>query len=120
MAVVQFFLNYHSEKEIMRRAQNGLVIVLIQQGEIRATGFLDDDELGGVYVHPGFQRKGLGTAIVKHLLLEAEKRSVKFIHLDSTPLAKPMYEKLKFDLVGPAVQMIGEDPLHYFKMEKYI
>lgn len=118
--VVQFFLNYHSEKEILRRASSGIVIVLIYKNNIRATGFLDGEELGGVYVHPDFQRKGFGRAVVEYLLKIAGEKSQKYIHLDSTPIAKPLYEKMKFTLVSPAVQMIEDTPLHYFKMEKYL
>lgn len=118
--VVQFFLDYHSESEILRRANSGVVIVLLNNEIIRGTGFLDGEELGGVYVHPDFQQRGFGKAIVKQLLLIARDLEQKYIHLDSTPIAKPMYEKLEFKLVSHAVQMVGDVPLHYFIMEKYI
>jgi GNAT superfamily N-acetyltransferase len=113
-------LDYHSEKEILRRAKSGKMIVLIDAKSIRATGFLDGEELGGVYVHPDFQRRGFGKAIVERLLKEARNKLLKYIYLDSTPIAKSMYEKLEFSLVSPAVQMVGDVPLHYFKMEKYL
>ena len=118
--VVQFFIDYHSDKEILRRAGSGIVIVLILDSSIRATGFLDGEELGGVYVHPDFQGRGFGKAIVEYLVAEAREQSQKYIHLDSTPLAKPMYEKLGFKLVAPAVEMIGNVELHYYKMERYL
>jgi ribosomal protein S18 acetylase RimI-like enzyme len=118
--VVAFFINYHSEIEILRRASSGKVIVLVFDNHIRATGFLDGEELGGVYVHPDFQRKGFGKIIVEYLLKEAQEKAQKYIHLDSTPIAKHLYEKLEFSLVSPAVQMVGDVPLQYFKMEKYL
>jgi ribosomal protein S18 acetylase RimI-like enzyme len=118
--VVQFFLDYHSETEILRRANSGIIIVLLCESKIRATGFLDGEELGGVYVHPYFQRRGFGRAVVENLLKHARERSQKYIHLDSTPIAKPLYEQFDFELVSPAVQMIGDVPLHYFKMQKYL
>ncbi len=118
--VVQFFIDYHCDKEILRRAGSGIVIELIFENSIRATGFLDGEELGGVYVHPDFQGRGFGTAIVEYLIAEARLRSQKYIHLDSTPIAKPMYEKLGFSLVSPAVEMVGDVALNYFKMERYL
>lgn len=118
--VVQFFLNYHSEQEILRRASSGMVLVLSLCDTIRATGFLDGQEIGGVYVHPAYQRRGYGQAVVRQLLSEAVRQSKKYLHLDSTPMARPMYEKLEFRLIGPAVELIGDKSLHYFKMEKYL
>lgn len=118
--VVHFFLDYHSKKQIRHRANSGIVLVLIYEDRIRATGFLDGEELGGVYVHPDYQRMGFGTAVVEHLLTAARKKMQKYIRLDATSIAKPMYEKMDFKLVSPAVQMVGKIPLHYFKMEKYL
>jgi GNAT superfamily N-acetyltransferase len=119
-AVVNFFLHHHSESEILRRARSGTVLVLLYENFIRGTGFLDGDELGGVYVHPDFQHKGFGTALIKRLLEIAHAKSQKYLHLDATPIAKPLYYKLGFRLVSPATEMIGDVPLNYFKMEKYL
>jgi putative acetyltransferase len=118
--VVDFFIEYHSPGEIKRRADQGILLVLEEVNEIRATGFLMDDEMGGLYVHPDYQKQGIGTAIVKTLLKEAAKNNCEYIRLDSTPLAKRLYLKMGFKMVAPAVQMVGDVPLHYYKMEKYL
>ena len=118
--VVEFFMNYHSKSEILNRAKTGKILVIKNNKLIIATGFLDAHELGGVYVHPEFQGKGFGSLIVENLLKVAVENKIAKIHLDSTPLAKHMYEKLGFKLIRPAVQMIGNVPLPYFIMEKNI
>lgn len=118
--VINFFLRYHSVKEIKRRADSGLVLVLEENNELRATGFFMEEEMGGVYVHPDFQKKGYGSAIVKKLLEYAIEKKSRYIHLDATPLAKPLYLKMGFDNVGPATQWVDDVPLHYFRMEKYL
>ena len=120
LEIVRFFLDYHSEKEILRRASSGTILVLIFDGVIRATGFLDGEELGGVYVHTEYQRRGFGTEIVNNLLRIASNGKQQYVRLDATPIAKSMYEKLGFKMVSPAVQMVGEVPLRYFKMEKFL
>ena len=116
--VVQFFLHHHSIEEIHRRATTGVVIGLFINQVIRATGFLSEGELGGVYVHPEFQRKGLGTAVVNHLLGIASKEKLNRIWLDATPIAKPMYDRLGFKLVKPMIMYVQEAQLQYYKMEK--
>ena len=116
--VVDFFIQYHSLDEIERRAGSGIVLVLVIEDNIKSTGFLCDEEMGGVYVYPVYQRKGLGTAIVTKLLDSAYKQKLEKVWLDATPLARPLYEKFKFDLTSPMVHMVGEVPLHYFRMEK--
>jgi len=118
--VVQFFLDYHSPEEIQRRTQNGLVVALKDVGELRGTGFLMDEEMGGVYIHPDHQRKGYGRQIVEFLLSRAQENKLERIWLDATPLAKPLYDKLGFSLISPMVQMVGDVRLNYFKMEKIV
>lgn len=116
--VVNFFLNYHTGAEIEKRMQNGLVIVFEYDRQIRGTGFLQDEEMGGVYVHPDFQRRGIGEKIVRYLTDRALEQGIERIWLDATPLAKPLYDKLGFSLISPMTQWVGKVPLHYFKMEK--
>jgi GNAT superfamily N-acetyltransferase len=119
-AVVEFFLNYHSKPEILGRAETGKFMVIKHNKRIIATGFLFLDELGGVYVHPEFQGRGYGSLIVGHLLKLATENKISKVHLDATPIARHMYEKLGFLMVRPATQMIGNVPLNYFIMEKSI
>lgn len=115
--VVKFFLEYHSEDEIKRRLDNGVVILLEEEGKLKGTGFLHGEEMGGIYVHPGYQRKGLGEMMVRYLMQLAREKQLPRIWLDATPLAQPLYDKLGFDLVSPMMDMVGDVPLHYFKME---
>lgn len=118
--VVEFFLSYHSLEDIDLRRRKGKVILLREDQEIRGTGFLIDNEMGGVYIHPDYQRRGYGKAIVLYLLEHAMSLKLDRIWLDATPLAKPLYDKLNFTLISPMVQMVEKVPLEYFKMEKIL
>ena len=118
--IVDFFLNYHSKSEILFRAKTGTFLVIKDNELIVATGFLVADELGGVYVHPDLQNRGYGRMVVEHLLKVAVEKNIKTVHLDSTPIARALYEKLGFQIIRPAVQMIGNVPLNYFIMAKNI
>jgi GNAT superfamily N-acetyltransferase len=116
--VVDFFLGYHSRSQILKKSRTGKLLVIKKNKEIIATGLLTGDELGGVYVNPDLQGNGYGSMMVKQLLKLAKDNKIEKVHLDSTPIAKRMYEKLGFQLMRPAVQMVGKIPLNYFIMEK--
>ncbi len=118
--IIRFYLDYHSLEEIYRRASTGVVLALAMDNFIRATGFLSQSEMGGVYVHPEYQRKGLGTIIIKNLFDIALEQKLPRIWLDATPFARPLYEKLGFMTVNPSVMFIEGKPLNYFKMEKLL
>jgi putative acetyltransferase len=90
------------------------------QSKILGTGFLVKEEMGGVYVHPQYQRNGIGTAIIMHLHEIALKSEINRIWLDATPFAKPLYLKLGFTVTSPMTEMIEDQPLHYFKMGKIL
>ena len=118
--VVEFFIRYHSSEQIRSRASSGILIALEEDNAILGTGFLDGEEMGGVYIHPEYQRKGYGTMIVNFLLDKAVKKGIDKIWLDATPFAKPLYLKSGFTVSSPMVQMVGDVALHYFKMEKIL
>jgi putative acetyltransferase len=117
-AVVDFFLRYHSSEQISRRAQTGTLMVANLGNMVVGTGFLTDHEMGGVYVHPQHQHKHIGNQIVIRLTEIARDEHIGSVWLDATPLARPLYEKLDFQLLYQAVQMVGNVPLHYFRMSK--
>ena len=119
-SVVDFFLKHHSRHALEKRMQKGTVLVLHEEDHLYGTGFLVENELGGVYVHPDKQGKGFGTEIVLRLLETARKKNLANIWLDATPLAKPLYDKLGFTLVSPMLQLVNNEPLHYFRMEIFL
>lgn len=115
--IIDFFLNYHSKEEILTRSEKAVIMLLRIDNKMIATGFLHENEIGGVYVLPEYQGLGYGRKIVESLLEIAKENELEDIHLDSTPIARAMYEKLGFHITENAVQMVGHVPLPYFKMK---
>lgn len=52
--------------------------------------------IGMILVDEGQRGKGLGTGMMKMLLVAAKQRHVKTVGLDATDMGKPVYEKLGF------------------------
>ena len=49
-----------------------------------------------IYVRQQFRNKGIGHAIVRRLIRECRERSCDKIFLESTPMAKSLYESIGF------------------------
>lgn len=64
---VGFFLELHSEENILRDVSDGKVYVVTLEQDVIATGTLDGDHIRRVFVLPPFQGQGIGTLIMDFL-----------------------------------------------------
>ena len=120
-SVVKYFLFYHDSMAILANIENGYTVGLIYRGKLIATGNLHDGSIGGVYVLPEFQKKGLAKIIVNHLLEKARENGLNKVNLDSTLLAKKLYDSLGFTTIDKvSMDMEGGEKLDYYPMEKKI
>ena len=68
-----------------------------------------DYEIGNICIIPEYQRKGIGTKILKDVIEKNKERTIKIQYFKQNPVGK-LYEKLGF-------VFIGETKYHY-QMEK--
>jgi GNAT superfamily N-acetyltransferase len=52
--------------------------------------------IGMVLVHPEQRRHGIGKALLSHCIADLQRRGIRCIKLDATPLGQPLYEKIGF------------------------
>jgi GNAT superfamily N-acetyltransferase len=66
---------------------------------IAATGMinLSTGKIDALFVHPGFMRRGFGTAMIAHLEALAFAAGLTQVMLDSTLNAAPFYRKIGFE-----------------------
>lgn len=116
--VVDFFLDYHSEQNIVKKSSKGEVYTFYLTGELIGTGYLVEDEIGGLYILPNFQNKGYGSEAMNFLLNCARQKGLKNIWIDATPASNPLYLHLGFKLIEEKVMYVeGDVPLPYSYME---
>jgi len=60
------------------------------------TVFEDVGWIAMVLVEKAVRGRGIGTRLVRHALAHLERRSVRTVRLDATPLGRPVYEGLGF------------------------
>jgi len=65
----------------------------------QVAGFIELELNGHIdcaYVSPIFQRKGVATALLKHIICIAEKLNMKELHVEASVIAKPLFENFGF------------------------
>ncbi len=105
---IEFFKQYHSDANILDRAQRGYTIVAESGGQVMATGSLLADHISAVFVLPSAQRQGLGRRIMEHLEQTARAAGFETITLDVSLPSRPFYERLGYGLSHAAHHDVGE------------
>ena len=65
--VVEFFLEYHNEKNITSDVEKGNIYLLFEHDRYIATGSMVGSSVGRLYVLPEYQGSGYGSAIMDAL-----------------------------------------------------
>jgi putative acetyltransferase len=80
-------------------------------------GFVEleiDGHIDCLYVHPDFQSKGVGKALVNKVLKVANERGVKRLYVEASKVAKPLFEQFGFELLQTnRVSLNGQILINY-------
>lgn len=116
---VEYFLHYHSESEILRRAERGTTIVAEDGGRIIGTGTLKWQYIIAVFVRRETQGQGLGRRIMDALEERARAEGLEEVWLDVSLPSRAFYERLGYGGFEPAYLEVGEGQrLDYWKANK--
>jgi N-acetylglutamate synthase-like GNAT family acetyltransferase len=76
--------------------------VAIEDDKIIGTGFLDikNQEIGGIFVEPNFQKKGIGKEMLKTLEKIASDNGLKMLNLDATLNATNFYKANGYNIIS--------------------
>ncbi|HEY2990049.1 MAG TPA: GNAT family N-acetyltransferase [Candidatus Binatia bacterium] len=100
------------------RLENGGVFVSEFQDEI--VGFARVDDSGYfdlLYVHPGFQGRGIGRELFQQVVAWASSRGVRRLISDVSITARPFFARMGFRVVQPQVVERQGVRLQNFRME---
>jgi len=114
LAIKAGCLGHYSEDDVQRWANvtmhtgfpkivaESKAYVIADGCQVAGFGFLDPatSEVGGMFVHPKFQGKGLGRRILSALEAEAMQAELKSLWLVSTLNAEPFYASSGFESQG--------------------
>ena len=89
------------EEKWLQRQDGRLTLVDEQNGVIRGFAELDNEgHVGAVYVHPGYQRKGVASALLDQLEEEAIARGATCLSTEASITAQPFFAKHGFESVA--------------------
>lgn len=118
---VEYFLDYHRETEILRRAERGTTLVAEAGGRIVGTGTLKWQYILAVFVRRELQGRGLGRNIMEALEKRARADGLEEIWLDVSLPSRPFYERLGYVGFEPAFLDVGDGQrLDYWKASKLL
>jgi len=113
-----YFKSEHSVAQIQKKMMDSYRIVCEFEGEIVATGCLDSDYIGGVYVSPQHQGMGFGKLIMADLLAKAKANGFARINLHASLPSKKFYDSLGFKTVcATHTDFENNARMDYFDME---
>lgn len=98
-------------------------MVCTRSGEVVAVGRLHRREDGGaairyMAVEAGFERRGLGTLVLKTLEQLARDRGMTRIGLQARDHAVPFYRRHGYRVVAPSHRLFGV--IQHYRMEKFL
>lgn len=81
-------------------------------GMVTSILYGDTAYIGYMAVEPAFQGKGLGRALIKHVMSCVERRGCRTVLLDATVAGEPLYRSLGFEIAGTSLDCRGVPTAH--------
>jgi putative acetyltransferase len=97
-------IEYFAPAKVLLLAQERICLVAEIDKKIVGTIALEGAELCTFFVHPDFQRKGVGTRLLKALEETALKNGIKIISLATSLTAVSFYEKTGYRKNGIEIE----------------
>jgi ribosomal-protein-alanine N-acetyltransferase len=106
------FSNPWSDSTFLGEIQNTPVscpLVVVRKPSDRVIGYIiywhirEDVQVNNIAVHPEFRGKGIGEALMRHVIDKVRKNGATFMTLEvrlSNAAAVTLYKKLGFDILG--------------------
>ena len=117
--VIAYFHTHHGLRRVAKRARMGHSVVVEAGPELVATGSLEGEYIGGVFVRPDGQRRGVGRAVMAALEEQARATGVREVWLNVSLPARGFYEALGYGDFTDAVEYVGPRvPLVFWKAKK--
>ncbi len=115
---VRFFLDYHSLENIRQDAAAGTTLVGWFENELVATATLKNNYVCRVFIHPKYQRQGLGKQVADAIENLAIEKGIETLELDASLTSRQFWEGLGWRVTSHEIEMVDDEPLEYHKMMK--
>lgn len=96
MEMLAPLVEYFSPEKVLTLAEERICLIAQIGVQIVGTVALENSELCTFFVHPDFQRNGVGTHLIKAIETIAAKNKIKTIKCGSSLSAISFYEKMGY------------------------
>ena len=104
-------------------ARRGGKLTFVAEYKGKVAGFTDLDTEGHIdmfYVSPDFQRRGIGSAMLRFVTARAQSDRVKRLHGEVSITARPVFERHGFKVVAYQTVETNGQSLGNYRMEKLL
>ncbi len=116
---IEYFKEYHCDKNILKSAAKGCTIILEKNNRVIGTGTIIGDHILRVFVNPKFQKQGLGKLIMNKLEDKAISSGANKVKLDASLPSKTFYDTLGYKTREKTyVKLENNKKLHHYKMDR--
>lgn len=98
-----------SEENIIKRAPNRKMILMIEKEVVLGTASLKDNIILSVFVDVNTQGKGIGTKLMNYLEEMARKKGVKKVVLPSSITSVSFYSRLGYKIIEEQINDTGKN-----------
>ena len=108
-------LNAWAERMIPEVVQKGMEtpemrgFVAELNGKVVGFALLHDSSVRAIYVHPDFQKKGIGSRLLAHLEEEASSKGLHSLQLESSLNARSFYESHGYRVIKETKFSLSEE-----------
>jgi len=97
--VYQLVRDEDQPDELIKAAEKGKMWIAFENNIIVGTLSLEDKRLRRFFVHPNYQRQGIGRKLINTVIQHIKKNYIMEIYVGAIMRAVPIYEKLGFKKV---------------------
>jgi putative acetyltransferase len=93
----------------------------IAEIEGRQVGFSDlepDGHVDMLYVHPDFQRRGVASALLRHVEEVAHTLGLRRLYTEASITARPFFEGAGFGVIAQQIVTVRGQSMPHYRMEK--
>ncbi len=75
-------------------------VAVDDSGPLGFCGYASDGHITSLYIRPDFVGKGIGRAMLIHVLEDARAQGIESFHVEASDMAIPLFEKFGFEKTG--------------------
>ena len=107
--IIEKMCTRFSEVNIIKRASNRQMMLMIEDEKVIGTASLKDNIILTVFVSVDRQGKGIGTKLMRYLEEMASKKGFKKVTLPSSITSVSFYERLGYKIIEEKINDFGKN-----------